>query len=418
MKNILVIDESPLFREYLWTKFTENAIDITMAGSGRDGLAKMRTLKPDLVLLDYHIRGVNYLEVLQQKKDNSGIADIPVIITAKRLDQDKIIELVPYNVRKVFTKPIKIDALFGAIAQLLNVRFDLDASPGQVDVHINDNIIFIEISQGLNQDKLELLQFKMLELIELYGVRSPRLLVMISNTRLGPADTPKLYSLFEIVTKIAAGGQQNIRALTRDEYAAAYLASRKEFKAIQIAENLTAAIEQLLGERISDEETAAIDGRLLSRQEQTGVGETVQLTFAAEDGPPVTLENIQDMLKDLKIAAVDDDFVIQELIKNTFQRAGAMVSTFPDGGAYLAALESVSFDLTFLDMMMPSMDGFAVLRAMNEKDIRQPVIVLSAISQRESVIRAFKLGIKSYLVKPLRPGAIFKKTLEVLRATF
>lgn len=417
MKNILVIDDSPLFREYLWTKCTENALDLTMSSTVRDGLAKMRTLKPDLVLLDYHISGLSYLEVLQQKKDNAGIADIPLIITAKRLDQDKIIELAPYNISKVFTKPIQIDALFGAIAQILNVRFDLDTAPGRVDVHINDNIIFIEISQGLNQDKLELLQFKMLELIELYRVRSPRLLVMISHTKLGPADTPKLYSLFEIVTKIAAGGQQNIRVLTRDSYVSAYLASRREFSGIQIEENLSAAVEQLLGEAASGE-PAAIEGRLLSRPDQTGVGESVQLTFAAEDGPPVTLENIRDMLQNLKIAVVDDDFVIQELIKNTFQRAGAIVSTFPDGGAYLAALESVPFDLTFLDMIMPAMDGFAVLQAMQEKEIRQPVIVLSALSQRESVIRAFKLGIKSYLVKPLRPGAIFTKTLEILRTTF
>jgi DNA-binding response OmpR family regulator len=420
MKHILVIDESPLFREYLWTKFTDNAIDVTMASNGRDGLAKIRTLKPDLVMLDYHIKGTNYLDLLQQKKVNATIADIPVNITGQRLDQNKIMELIPYNVSKVFTKPIKMDALFDSIAHLLNIRFDLDASLGLVDVHVNDNIIFIEVSQGLNRDKLELLQFKILELLELYRVRSPKILVMMSNTKLGPADTAKLHILFEVITKISTGGQRNIRVLTRDEFISGYLSSHKEFSKIEVAGNLTLAIEQLLGERISGEAgnpAALIGDRLLSRKSQTGVGETVQLKFTSDAA--ADSENVKDLVKDLKIAVVDDDFVIQDMIKNTFQSNGAAVSVFPDGAEYLASLNrSERFDLTFLDMMMPNVDGFSVLEALQEKQVRLPVIVLSSLSQRESVIRAFKLGIKSYLIKPLLPDALFKKTIEILKSTF
>ncbi|MDR0554883.1 MAG: response regulator [Treponema sp.] len=422
MKQILVIDESPLFREYLWRKFSENAIDITLSTNGRDGLAKIRTMKPDLILLDYHISGKDCIEVLREKKVNTSIVDIPVIITASRIDPEDLVELAAYNVSKIFTKPIKIDALFGAISQLLDITFDLDASPGQVDVHINDNIIFIEISTGLNQDKLELLRFKILELMDLYRVRSPKILVMLNNTKLGKADGTKLSALFEMVMEIAVAGPQNIRALTEDAFVKTYLNGHTRFGRIAVAENITAAVEGLLGgdsgER-PENSAEQIGNRLLSGEKQIGVGETVQLQFTTDCAEQETNpERLKEIIKGLKVAVVDDDFVIQELIKNAFHTLGADVSAYSNGEEYLEALKEETFNLTFLDIMMPKVDGLAVLEALQEKRIRQPMIVLSALSHRETVLRAYKLGIKSYMVKPLTPGAIFKKVIEILRANF
>ncbi|HRZ66097.1 MAG TPA: hypothetical protein P5133_14290 [Spirochaetia bacterium] len=46
------------------------------------------------------------------------------------------------------------------------------------------------------------------------------------------------------------------------------------------------------------------------------------------------------------------------------------------------------------------------------------MIVLSAVSQREAVVRAFQAGVKSYLIKPLKPDQILRKTLEILKANF
>jgi DNA-binding response OmpR family regulator len=115
---------------------------------------------------------------------------------------------------------------------------------------------------------------------------------------------------------------------------------------------------------------------------------------------------------------VDDDFVIQEMVRNTFQRINAAVSTYSDGGEFLTAVETEAFSLVFLDLMMPHVGGFSVLKALQANRVEQPVIVLSAVSQRESVIRAFRMGVKSYLIKPLKPDDIFRKSLEILRANF
>jgi DNA-binding response OmpR family regulator len=115
---------------------------------------------------------------------------------------------------------------------------------------------------------------------------------------------------------------------------------------------------------------------------------------------------------------VDDDFVIQELVKTTFGAISASVSAFQDGGAFVEAAKTAAFDLVFLDLIMPGMDGFQVLARLRAEDIELPVIILSAVSQREAVMRAFQAGVKSYLIKPLKPDQILKKTLEILKANF
>jgi DNA-binding response OmpR family regulator len=68
--------------------------------------------------------------------------------------------------------------------------------------------------------------------------------------------------------------------------------------------------------------------------------------------------------------------------------------------------------------MMPKIDGFQVLKTLEHRGIQQSIIVLSAVTQRETVIKAFKMGIKSYLIKPLKPDEIFKKAIEILKPHF
>jgi CheY-like chemotaxis protein len=164
---------------------------------------------------------------------------------------------------------------------------------------------------------------------------------------------------------------------------------------------------------------AEIIGDRVLQAAQSVQPESMQLRFDAErKNRPLDLEDVKDMTRNLKIAAVDDDFVIQELIKNTFQKVGTQVSVFSDGSEYLSALHKETFDLVFLDLMMPKTDGFEVLNALRGRGIEQPVIILSAVTQRDTVIRAFQMGIKSYMVKPLKPGDLLKKTMEILRVNF
>jgi DNA-binding response OmpR family regulator len=412
MKQVLIIDESPLFREYLREKLSENKIEVDVATNELEGISKTRTMVPDLIIMDYHL--TQSMQVLNKKRESPATAGIPVIIVAQRLDQKRIMDLIPFNVKKVFTKPVKIDVFFSTLTVMLGIKFALDDTPGIVDVHVNDDIIFIEAAQGLNRDKLDLLRFKIIELVNLYDIRAPKAIIMISDMQLTFADGPNLEKLLTTVIKAGRLQNPNVRVLTRDVFVKQFIGGQKQYAEIEAVDNLQAAMNGFL----TDQQGSDMPGDRLLQSRDSAQSDSVQLRFSSEHKPKLSLEEIKDSLGDLKIAVVDDDFIIREMIKNTFHRIDADVSTYSDGGEFLAIADSEVFSLVFLDLMMPRVDGFSVLRTMQVNHIEQPVIVLSSITQRESVIRAFQMGVKSYLVKPLKPDDIFRKSLEILKANF
>jgi len=422
MKQILISDETPLFREYLKLKLEDNnAVEVSVGISAMDGISKMKNLVPDLIILDYHLGRQGFMEVLKQKKTSPNTINTPVIILAQRIDQKRLIELVPYNVRKIFNKPVKIDALFATLSEILGLRLNIDESPGIVEVHVNDSIIFIEIAKGLNRDKLDLLRFKLMELIELYDIRIPKVIIMLSDIKLGFGDAPNMQKLLETVLQASRAKLSYIRVLTNDDFVRQFIEGKKEYTGIEVVSNLRYAMDGLLSEidkrTESDDRKAEIISDKLLQARATETNGAVGLKFDA-DARNANFELMKASLQNLRIAIIDDDLIIREMIKNTFQKTGAVVISYSDGGEFLAAVDKEDFDLAFLDLNMPRTDGFEVLKALQARSIRYPIIVLSAVVQRDLMLKAFQMGIKSYLIKPLKPDDIFRKSIEILKANF
>jgi DNA-binding response OmpR family regulator len=424
VKQVLIIDENPLLREYLNFKLSENDIEVNLAGTGPEGSSLMRSGAPDLVILDYNIGGNEYLDVLKQKKANSNTANIPVILLARRIDQKKRFELLPFDIKKVCTKPLNPEPLFQAAAEILQVQFkNMDAGPGTAEVHVNENIIFIEISAGLNRDKLDLLYYKIRELVDLYEIRIPRVIVMISNTKLTFSDAPNLQKLLEVIIRSCKSKARYIRVLTRDIFAKQFVESQTGYGDVCVISSLEEMVQDLLQEADSgggDEFKRAeiLGGRVLSANESGG-GESFQMRFNAGIQPEKPgIETLRESLMGRKISIVDDDIVIRELVKNTFGRIGIPVKDFSSGSDYTASIEKESCDLLFLDLLMPRMDGFDVLNVLNTRRDSPQVVIISTVTQRDTVIRAFQLGIRSYLTKPIKPQDIFKKAVEILDPNF
>jgi DNA-binding response OmpR family regulator len=412
---VLIIDEAPLFREYLREKLVNNGVPATVGINGNDGMTKLRSLNPDLVILDFDLKRQGAQEFLKTKKASPSTAPIPVVVLATKIDQKKIIELTQYNVRKVFNKPVKPDALLATLSQLLGVRFLVDESPGIVEVHVNDDIVFVEAAMGLNRDKIELLGFKIIELGELYQIRVPKVIIMLSDIKLGYADGPNLQKLINVVMRSAKVRADHVRILTRDEFTRDFVEGQKEYNGIEVVQNLQDAVDGLLALSGDAETKAEIIGEKILSAE-TAEGEAMQLRYESDE--KLTVDEMKETLSNLRIAIIDDDPVIQGIIANAFSKLGSRVVAYSDGADFFADANCVNFDLIFLDLMMPRMDGFAVMRELKDRGMETPVIVLSAVTRRDTVIRAFQMGVKSYLTKPLKPDDIFKKSLEILKVTF
>ena len=83
-KNVLIIDESDLFRDYLKSRISASGAEVETAINGLDGIVKMRNGLPDLVILDYNLTRKSCKEVLEEKNRNPNTASIPVVLTAQK----------------------------------------------------------------------------------------------------------------------------------------------------------------------------------------------------------------------------------------------------------------------------------------------------------------------------------------------
>jgi two-component system copper resistance phosphate regulon response regulator CusR len=100
------------------------------------------------------------------------------------------------------------------------------------------------------------------------------------------------------------------------------------------------------------------------------------------------------------LLVVDDEPRVRNLLALALQRDGHCVSLQASGAGGLAAAESGLYDLVVLDLMLPGMDGFEVLKQLLERQPGQRVLVLSAVGDVGSKVRCLQLGATDYVAKP------------------
>jgi DNA-binding response OmpR family regulator len=122
-------------------------------------------------------------------------------------------------------------------------------------------------------------------------------------------------------------------------------------------------------------------------------------------------------LPDRPILVVDDDAKIVRLVRTYLERDGFSVVTAGDGPAALAAIEEHRPALVVLDLMLPELDGRAVIRAVrrDEEAGATPILVLSARGTTLDRIAGLEDGADDYLPKPFSPAELVVRVKAILR---
>jgi CheY-like chemotaxis protein len=123
------------------------------------------------------------------------------------------------------------------------------------------------------------------------------------------------------------------------------------------------------------------------------------------------------------ILIVDDDSAVQATIKLLLERAGHSVVVADDGRKGLVLFEAGEFDLLFLDIFMPGMDGLETMRLVHQQQPLIPVIVISGrplaldpANGPDFLTMAIKLGAVCSLQKPFKPAALLAAVSNCLEA--
>ena len=114
------------------------------------------------------------------------------------------------------------------------------------------------------------------------------------------------------------------------------------------------------------------------------------------------------------VLVVEDDPSIREVTTLGLEQAGFQVTSSGDGREGLVRFRQGSFDLVLLDVMLPSLDGFEVLREIRH-DNQTPVVMLTARSDLHDVIVGLELGADDYVTKPFELPELVARIKAVLR---
>ncbi len=120
-----------------------------------------------------------------------------------------------------------------------------------------------------------------------------------------------------------------------------------------------------------------------------------------------------------RILVVDDDPNALRLIGYALQRQGYSIIAAQSGQEAIVRAQSEKPDLIILDVMMPTMDGYQVLRQLrtNPSTARVPVILFTAKSQVDDKLAGFKAGADDYLIKPVTPAELIARVKALLLRT-
>lgn len=118
IKNILVVDDSAVDRQHLTTVLTKNGFAVHSAESAADGIAKVKELKPDLVLMDIVMPGQNGFQATRALANDESTKHIPVFICSSKGQETDRVWGMRQGAKEYLVKPVDSTELLSKIAAL------------------------------------------------------------------------------------------------------------------------------------------------------------------------------------------------------------------------------------------------------------------------------------------------------------
>ncbi len=134
----------------------------------------------------------------------------------------------------------------------------------------------------------------------------------------------------------------------------------------------------------------------------------------------VTRHNTREQLRKLRILLAEDNPINQMVVVKLLEKMGHQPTVARDGREALAALETAAYDLVFMDVQMPEMDGLTATRKIRDREkgtgSHIPIIAMTAHAMKGDKERCLQAGMDGYLIKPVSSALIAEAIVQVLGA--
>ncbi|HEX9103447.1 MAG TPA: response regulator [Polyangia bacterium] len=121
-KHVLVLEDEPAVQILLRKQLASNGFQVTVAGDGLDGLMKLESVKPDLIICDLMMPNLDGMGFVKAIKGHNQTQKIPVIFLTAKTDPRSMIDGINVGARFYVTKPFQIDDLLTKVQKALSGR--------------------------------------------------------------------------------------------------------------------------------------------------------------------------------------------------------------------------------------------------------------------------------------------------------
>ncbi len=121
------------------------------------------------------------------------------------------------------------------------------------------------------------------------------------------------------------------------------------------------------------------------------------------------------MNEDVRILVVEDDEKIASFVVKGLKQSGYAVDHSSDGERALALALTVAYDTAVVDLMLPMLDGLSLIQQLRAKNIRVPVLILSARASVDDRVRGLQAGGDDYLTKPFAFSELLARVQALIR---
>lgn len=330
MKQVLLVNIVPTLRNYIFKKLADAEVVVFNADGVDQAIAIVQKTYCSLVIVDYTMPHDELFRFFDCKQSIPKAEKIPSIVIGTCIDKNEILLLNSYNVKKIIFKPLRIDELLTSIAVNLGISFQIDRTQSILEVNVNGEIIFIELAQGLNRDKLELLPFKLIELIELYKICLPKVVVIMTHIKLNYVDVSNVEYLIDMVLSVKSIMQENIKFLTLNKLVLEFFDDNQKYNQISVIDSLTNAVSSF-----SEGDDYAIINLQNSVEQKNSNLQEFKTCFKI------------DTEKALSATIVDDDLLIRKTLSEILYGINADIKTFENGEDFLNGFSDDKYDVVF-----------------------------------------------------------------------
>ena len=388
MKKVLIIEDDPIVAHIYKTRLERETYEVEVATDGQDGVKQMNECNPDAVMLDLMLPRMNGVDVLKKIRSRSEFQNTPVIVFTNAYVPTMINEAYQAGATQVFNKATLtprqiIDALHTAIYSDNPDFTNSGAAPNFGSSAQDSEGAPSDTSRGeshtsaRDQQTVKETEYQS-EMVKTFNDSAPEILLSLR----------KMMSEFSKTTD-EAGKVEQLLNLYRKVHGLTGSAGLAGLHNISL---LSSALEVLLKELYDKPKN-------VNASTLRTVASSVDFIFELFQKAPRA--NLLDR-KPVEILVVDDEILSRRAVSYALEKAGLKAASVEDPQTALNQASEKQYDLIFLDVQMPGLDGFELCTKIRGLPLNKttPVIFVTNLNDLKSRARSSLSGGNDFIAKP------------------